>query len=169
MGNISYTKGLDLLIDAMEMLGECNIVLNIFGKIVDINYFKKIEKRINCSKNIRYKGAYSKNDLGDIFSSTDITIIPSRSENFPTVIRESLSANTPVISSRIGGIPEIIEDGKNGILFNIGNTIDLLRVLNMINKNPIIINSLSKGINKVKTISEDTRDLMNIYNGIVSN
>ena len=50
------------------------------------------------------------------YSAADLFVIPSREENFPNVILESLCIGTPVIGLPAGGIPEMIEDGVNGVL-----------------------------------------------------
>jgi glycosyltransferase involved in cell wall biosynthesis len=77
-------------------------------------------------KNVHYAGYLSGRDLWSFISGAKFTIVPSESyETFPYSAIEALYLGKPVIASRIGGLPEIVEDGINGLLFNPGDAIDL--------------------------------------------
>ena len=52
------------------------------------------------------------------YAAADLTIIPSQADNYPNVVAESLACGTPVAASRIGGIPELVNDDVNGYLFD---------------------------------------------------
>lgn len=84
-------------------------------------------------------------------------------ENCPLVIHEAFLAGIPVIASRLGSIPEFIHDGKNGLLFNPGDSADLAEKLKTIITNPGLIERLANGIKRVKTISEDASDMEDLY------
>jgi glycosyltransferase involved in cell wall biosynthesis len=60
-------------------------------------------------------------DKNSFFASVDLFLLPSYLEGMPTVIFEAMSMGIPVISTNVGGIPELIEDGVNGLLFRPGN------------------------------------------------
>jgi len=84
-------------------------------------------------------------DISKIWKKTNLTIVPSLIyENSPTVIYESLSRGIPVIASRIGGIPELVEDNKNGLLFEAGDGKDLKNKLIQILQNPQILDNLKQ-------------------------
>jgi glycosyltransferase involved in cell wall biosynthesis len=69
-------------------------------------------------------------DLRDIYAAFDLTVVPSvMPEPFGCVVVESMAAGTPVVGSRIGGIPEQIVDGTTGLLFHPGDEVDLSRAL----------------------------------------
>ena len=55
-------------------------------------------------------------DIPDILALSDLFVLPSLGDALPTVLIEALAAETPVIATQVGGIPEIIEDGSNGLL-----------------------------------------------------
>lgn len=65
-----------------------------------------------------------RNDLVWLFNCADICIIPSRKEAFGLAALEAMACGTPVLASRIGGLPELIDDGRNGLLFNLDNLDD---------------------------------------------
>jgi glycosyltransferase involved in cell wall biosynthesis len=55
-------------------------------------------------------------DVMDVFDAIDVCLHPSRMDAFPTTLIEALAASVPVLASAVGGIPEIIDDGRSGVL-----------------------------------------------------
>lgn len=82
--------------------------------------------------------------MPNIYNSSDIVIVPSLYENCPLVVLEAMSSGKIVIASNVGGIPEIIQNGKNGFLFEKGNAVDLEK--------------------KIMSILEETIDIKKIQN-----
>ena len=71
-------------------------------------------------------GGFVNADVQNIFREIDVLVVPSIwYENAPLVIQEAFLSRTPVIASRIGGIPELVKDGVNGLLFDAGDPRDL--------------------------------------------
>jgi len=167
IGNIMYTKGLDTLIQAANQLPPDRFMIRIYGKIFDPNYFKYVMSLANTGVNIEYKGAYTPEDLPKILSETDIAVNPSRSESYSFTIRECLECKVPVIASRVGGIPEIIQDGVNGYLFTAGDPNDLARKINIFIQNPYQIQSIRDLITPVLSIFENVKALENIYSDTI--
>ena len=78
------------------------------------------------STNIEFKGQMEWNDFRPIIEGAKFMVIPSEwSENNPLTVIESQSLGTPVLGARIGGIPELIEEGVSGMTFESGNVEDL--------------------------------------------
>jgi len=167
VGNINFTKGLDLVIHAFNMLNTDNVQLNIYGNIQDIAYFKNVMNTSFKRQVVKHHGPYKPEDLPGIFSQTDIAIVPSRSESYSFIVRECLHAGVPVIASNVGGIPEIVQDNVNGLLFNQGDFRDLANKLQFIIQNPKKISALRKNIQPVRTVSEDAEELKGIYRRIL--
>jgi glycosyltransferase involved in cell wall biosynthesis len=59
--------------------------------------------------------------LGELYRTARLAVLPSSYEAFGLVLLESLAAGTPVVATRVGGIPEVIEDGRSGLLVPPGN------------------------------------------------
>jgi glycosyltransferase involved in cell wall biosynthesis len=78
-------------------------------------------------KNVEWLGNKSSGDVSELMGSAKAIICPSLwYEAMPRVVIESMAVGTPVIASRIGSYPEMITDGESGILFECGNSNDLL-------------------------------------------
>ena len=71
-------------------------------------------------------GEFKHSRIAEIFSEIDVLVVPSVwYENSPLVIQEAFLAGTPVIASDIGGIPELVKDKENGLLFKANDDNDL--------------------------------------------
>ena len=84
-------------------------------------------------------------------------------ENAPLVIQEAFLAGVPVVASRIGGIPEMVADGRNGLLFAAGDVDDLARTLTRLLDEPGLLDALRAGIPAVRSIEEDVRFARSLY------
>jgi len=110
-------------------------------------------------KTVKYRGGYGPADLPQILAGTDVAVVPSRGENFPFVIREILHARVPVIAPALSGIPEIVEDGVNGLLFTSNDVQDLAAKLASVIETPGLIDRWRRGIKPVKSIDEEAEEM----------
>lgn len=117
VGRFVKIKGIEYLIKAMDGI-EAKLI--IVGKGPLEEALK--EKAAPYGEKIMFMEAQNHNELSVIYSSSDIFVIPSITlpggvtEGTPTVLIEAMASGIPVIGTRTGGIPEIIEDGINGYL-----------------------------------------------------
>jgi glycosyltransferase involved in cell wall biosynthesis len=103
-----------------------------------------------------------------IMKDTSLLVVPSvYPDNYPLVTLIALAYRTPVIGSRIGGIPEIIQSGVNGFLFEPGNADELASLINDIAEEPEIIQRLSENIQSPRRLEEEALDYENLYTELV--
>lgn len=122
-GRLSYEKGIKTLIAAAIAMPNIRLKIVGVGPMEDI-----LKEMVNASDvdNIEFMGYKTGDELTQIVSNAYFVIVPSECyENNPMTIVESYSFGIPVIGSRIGGIPEIIEDDKTGWIFIPGDVNDL--------------------------------------------
>jgi glycosyltransferase involved in cell wall biosynthesis len=118
MGRLSAEKGVKTLLDAAKSLPYS---LKIIG-----NGTLKEQLTGQASSNIEFCGYRNWDEIKDIVGKARFSVIPSECyENNPLSVIESQCLGTPVLGARIGGIPELIESGKTGILFEPRNAKDL--------------------------------------------
>lgn len=164
VGGLSRHKGVHLLINAFKELKQKNILLHILGKGKDEDEFKRIA---GSDQRILFHGFVPDEELMQLYQKANITAVPSIwYDNSPMVIYESFMAGTPVIGSEIGGIPELIEDGKNGFLFEAGNADELKAILENLIRKPDDLKSLEEGAlesAKKYNMEEHIKKLEEIY------
>lgn len=136
-------KGVDVLINAFKNLKHDNIKLHIVGKGEEMENLKALA---NEDDKIKFYGFLDGDELTSLQEKANITVMPSIwFENSPMAIYESFKYGTPVIGSKIGGIPELIEEGVNGFLYDPGNISELQNLLQYLIENPEELKRLEKG------------------------
>jgi len=91
----------------------------------------------NTSENLSVQNFGHVNDellMAQIYNATDLFLMPSLADNLPNVLIESILCGTPALSFKVGGIPEIIEHGINGILCNVSAKELIAEVYNFFNQ-----------------------------------
>ena len=71
---------------------------------------------LGVADRIRFLGAGTRDDVIALFRAVDVALVTSAWENLPHTLLEALAAGTPVIATSVGGIPEVVRDGENGLL-----------------------------------------------------
>lgn len=142
VANIEPRKGLFMLVKSINKVKNAfpDISLIVVGKVVDKQYFDNIVNYINSNnikKNVIFRGYINRNELFMEYSKCSIFVLPSLIEPFGIVILEAMAFKKPVIASNTGGIPSIITNGYNGLLFD-GSIQDLSnKIIYLLNNNKI--------------------------------
>ena len=71
---------------------------------------------LGVADRVRFLGAGTRDDVISLFRAVDVALVTSSWENLPHTLMEALAAGTPVIATHVGGIPEVLRDGENGLL-----------------------------------------------------
>lgn len=111
-------KGLDTLLEAIHRLNNPKIKLDMVGDD-DSEYCKRLKERVSTwglEEKVIFHGVVGLEDLGKVYSEADIFVLPSLYEPFGIVFAEAMSFGLPIIATNVGGIPELVEDGENGLL-----------------------------------------------------
>ena len=123
IGQISEIKGVEVLIKAINRLADYPIHLDIFGDLTkNPGYVKKLKSFTSDHRKIEFKGLFDRKELVSVMEDLDILVVPSLwYENSPNVIQEAFATKIPVIVSDLGGMAELVEHRKNGLLFHAGD------------------------------------------------
>ena len=119
--------------------------------------------------NIEYVGFKGGKELYKLIAEASLSVCPSEwYENCPFSVIESISLGTPVVGSRMGGIPELIEEGKTGELFEAGDVDGLVDAIKRIvcSKNQLVEYTNHCYNAKYETSESYYEKLMKIYKGI---
>lgn len=121
LSNLIESKGVYVLLDALQLLAEkgisfeCNFV---GGETVEINR-KRFEEEVTkrgLNRLVLYKGKKYGEDKEVIFENSDIFVLPTSDDCSPLVLLEAMQRHLPCISTNIGGIKDLVEEGVNGLI-----------------------------------------------------
>lgn len=117
VGRLSEEKGFDLLLDALaDMADQPKWSLQIVGEGPLLSSLHQQIEHLGMTNRITLSGALAPSQVRRELSRSDLMIVPSRREGFGVVGLEGMAAGLPVVATRVGALPEIIEDGKTGVL-----------------------------------------------------
>uniref|UniRef100_UPI004048248D glycosyltransferase family 4 protein n=1 Tax=Algoriphagus sp. TaxID=1872435 RepID=UPI004048248D len=167
VGRISVEKGIMTLLKAWKDMGINSPNLLIVG---DGFLFQKVQEYISINQltNVFLKGKVTKEEANSLISISKLLILPSECyEGFPLVIAESFAFGTPVAVSNLGSLKEIVEDGKEGVVFDVGDFNSISNVVSCLFNNPQLMaqmsfNSRKKYFNKF-TEEINYNELIRIY------
>ena len=135
VGRFERRKGIDLLFEALPelMTKHHNLYVDLIGDktLVDENgtsYYVEFEQKYKKEawfKRLYVPGFVSEEELADKYKECDIFVAPSRYESFGQIYIEAMASGKPVIGTQAGGIPEVVEDGVNGLLITNESATDL--------------------------------------------
>ena len=164
-GRLSEEKGIATLIRSMQGIGQSK--LKIIGEGPERNSLEKLVHDLGL-KNVEFTGPLNGSTLRREVSGAMFIVVPSEwYENAPMVVYEAFVMGKPVIGSRIGGIPELIEHGKDGLLFEPGDSEGLKQAIRMLLNNPNQTSRMGKAARRKaeRTITPAVhyKRLMDIY------
>lgn len=114
-------KGLEILIQAakqvVEACGDCVFV--VVGEGPMSGEWKRLAEEIGVAEHMRWTGY--RRDVPAILAAADLFVLPTFADAFPTVLLEAFAAGLPVVASDVGGVPEIVDEGRTGMLVPAGD------------------------------------------------
>ncbi len=166
LGICSLPKGLPFLLQTLlemdnQVLGKMKLYIYARG-IHELNgLLEPLSRRVAL---LLTQDGYRYKDIPQILKKMDVGIVPPIWwDNAPQVVFEMLALNVPVIGANIGGIPDFVRHGENGLLFEPGDSHDLTTQLTTIITRPTLVEKLKQGITPMKTIAEHAEELDKFY------
>ena len=158
LGTLTYLKGVDLFIKIAQKVDQSKVSVHFYGR--SSKYAQAIKEA-----GIIDHGPYKQVDLPEILADTDIGMCLSVWEdNGPQVVMEFLNNHIPVIGTRLGGIPDFVEDGVNGMLFNPFNEKEFNSVVERINNlERTELKRLTNNVNRTTTTQEHCTEMEIVY------
>ncbi len=164
IGTIADYKGVHLIIEAAGKLGDCGMEVKIHGDPEVFPEYGRMLARMEKPPFVRLMGRYDHEDTGKVLAGLDVIIVPSLwYENSPLTIHEAHLSGIPVIASDIGGMAELLQGNRGGLLFERGNAEDLKDKMAEFLKDPSLAHTLVRRARKVKSIEDDARDMEKRY------
>jgi glycosyltransferase involved in cell wall biosynthesis len=114
-------KGLGDLIRAMALLERGRFQLEIVGGGSDEMVLRDLAAEHGLTEEVRFLGPLPRAEVARRYREADLFTLPSAAEAFGNVFAEALASGLPIVGSSIGGIPDLVEHGTNGLLVQSGN------------------------------------------------
>jgi glycosyltransferase involved in cell wall biosynthesis len=176
VGSIIKRKGLIDLLIAIKILKDKNINfhLDVVGDFQDESYKSEIINYTNkyeLSKQITYHGWLYSNEIQRLLHKDSIFVLPSYQETLPVVIAEAMASGKVVVATNIAGIPEMVEEGKTGFLFERGNVNELIEILTKLSTIDKKLHSELSYKRALKMFSADivAKQTFQFYKDVISN
>ncbi len=157
VGSFRPIKGIHILLTAMKRIlsKNPNVKLILIGGLPQFMqsqssyymYLRQCTINLRISDSVRFLNKVPHSKLPTFYSMADLVIMPSLYESFGKVAVEAMACETPVIASKVGGLPEIIDNGIDGVLINVGSA----EMLSM------IVNKLLDNYNEAKKMGQRGR------------
>ncbi len=165
IGVLTPHKGAHVLVAAAQGLPVGSIAISLYGNRVAAwrAYADQLETDA-AGLSIRFCGAYTHDQLSAILAQHDVLVVPSLcEETFSLVTREALQAGLPVIAANHGALPEVIQDGVNGLLFEPENADDLRRCLERLRTDTRLREQLTPASTSIRAPQAYAQDMEAVY------
>ena len=129
VGRLASYKGTDVQLLAYAALRDRGQKLYIIGPDQTGGRIRRFDRRLGLEKRVRFLGARSRGEVARLMNGCTIFILASRKENCPMALLEAMAAGKACVASGVGGVPELIENGKTGLLVRPGNPGELARAM----------------------------------------
>jgi glycosyltransferase involved in cell wall biosynthesis len=165
LGQLAPHKGVGVLVEALRWIPEAKLNVRIYGDPrANPAYADHLRRMANGDPRITFEGAYRHQHVYDVLAELDAVVVPSVCyENSPLVVQEAQAAHVAVIGSRRGGIPELVTDEHDGLLFEPGNPRDLARQLSRLLAEPTLLDRVRPDGTSVRTQEDEMRELSAHY------
>lgn len=144
IGELIKRKNHETVLKAIAKVDKINLLYLICGRGELEDYLRKLAKKLGIQNKVQFLGF--RNDISEICVASDVFVFPSYQEGLPVALMEAMSADLPIVCSKIRGNTDLIEDGKGGYLVEPGD-----------------VNGYEKSINKVLN-DVQLRKKMGTYN-----
>lgn len=151
VGRLAAVKGLPVLLEALVDLP--NAELTVVGDGPDRDALQAKARDLGVTQRVEFLGYKSQTEVADYLKTHSVFVLPSFAEGVPVVLMEAMAAGLPVVTTKIAGVPELVEDGVSGRLVSPGDVSALSDALNELSQNKSR-NAKMGAAGRAKVISE---------------
>lgn len=144
VGRLAGVKGVPVLLDALTRLKlrHPDIRLTLIGDGPERPVLETKSHELGLSDMVRFVGYKSQSEVADALGKTDAFVLPSFAEGVPVVLMEAMAAQVPVITTRIAGVPELVDHGASGLLVPPGDAEALSAAIETVLADPALRKSM---------------------------
>ena len=153
VGRLAAVKGVPIVLEAVRRLknNKQPVILTLVGDGAERQWIEGRIRDLGIEENVEITGYQSQGEVARHLAHSDIFVLPSFAEGVPVVLMEAMATGLPVVTTRIAGIPELVEDGKNGFVVPPGDAVSLAdRITDLIGSKDLRTRMGSEGRAKVE-------------------
>jgi len=164
-GSVNPQKGLEVLVSAFRDMVAPTARLVVRGNMTHFpKYARRVRLFAELDPRINFQGPFPHGRQFEALNQIDVLVVPSVwYENTPFVVLEAFAARRPVVSSDLGGMTELVEDGVNGQTFRTGDPGALGDVLRSFVDDPGLLGTLAAGIGPVRTLADNADEFLALW------
>lgn len=128
VGGFEPRKGLEFLVLSLPEIRRthpdarlCVVAKAGFRGVDNVEWFEQLADRARVLDAVEFHESVSQDELMQLYSDADVVALPSRNEGWGLSLMEAMACERPVVATRVGGIPELVRDGEDGILVEPGD------------------------------------------------
>src|SRR5215203_228019 len=145
VGRLASQKGVGTLVEAAGLLKDPSAQVLLVGDGPERSKLERDAERISVGDCVRFLGFFAHDRLPAVFAHADLLVLHSLYEELGTVLLEAMQAALPIVASGTGGIPDVSEDGVNGLLVPPGDPEALARTIDRVFADRKLARRLSEG------------------------
>ena len=170
IGSLTRHKGVHVLVEAFRRIPPAHATLDVYGSPDAFPaYSAGLQQLAAGQPHIRLRGAFEHSRLREVLQDLDLLVVPSLwYENSPVVIQEAFGARVPVVASRLGSLPEKVQEGVQGLLFEPGDAESLYQVLSGVLSDPRRIAAFQENLRDYRNdFADHLKSITGLYDGLL--
>ena len=167
LGRLVAAKGQAVLLDAVRILARQGrpILATFAGDGPDRQRLEALALEYGVAGHVAFLGGVNPDSVRDLYSASDLFVLPSFAEGIPVVLMEAMAMEVPCVSTLINGIPELITSGESGVLVSPSDAVQLAAAIDRLITDPALRQSLGKaGRRKVISSYNLARNVSRLHN-----
>lgn len=155
VGRLTPAKGQAILLESVAQLKQQDITvhLTLVGMGPDEQSLKNYAELLDIASQVTFTGAVDQDHILAYYNMADMFVLPSFAEGLPVVLMEAMAMEIPCITTTITGIPELIQQGQNGLLVPASDSQSLTQAIKQLAENPALRQQLGKA-GRLKVLSD---------------
>jgi glycosyltransferase involved in cell wall biosynthesis len=148
VGRLYSRKGLTTLVQSIpkvvQVFKDAKFIISGGGFKQNQEKLQRQAEKVKANNHVSFLGYFPDEKLPNLYACSDIFVLPALYENFPFAILEAQASGLPVISTKVGGIPELVTDNENGLLVDPADAEQLADAIIRLLQDPIFAEKLGR-------------------------
>lgn len=172
LGRLDPTKGLEILIHALQGLPTADVQLDIYGIVQSEDgetYRRHLEATAAADRRISFHVPVPGDQVISTLRNYHVLVVPSQLlETGPLVVLEAFAAGIPVVGSNLGGVAEWVEHGVNGLLVEADATVAWGRALHRLARDRTLLERLTAQVQPPRTMDSVAQEMLGLYRSLLT-